>query len=167
MCIWQVWVKCDNNITTKVNFQGKFVWGIYFIPTFALEILVGLLATKRVHNPCFTNYKLKEDEKDFFAAFVSTIFAIAAMAQYRPSIIVSAGYQGANVSGVDKSKMPLEARAGVALDFGVYNNGAMELSVQPGLNFSMKGSLLVIRRKVKTSLYYFDASYPCERFASQ
>lgn len=95
-------------------------------------------------------------KKIFLAAFVSTIFAIAAMAQYRPSIIVSAGYQGANVSGVDKSKIASGARAGLALDFGVYNNGAMELSVQPGLNFSMKGFSLGDQEKVKTSLYYFD-----------
>ena len=70
-------------------------------------------------------------KKIILAAIASTVFAIGAMAQYRPSVIVSAGYQGANISGVKDSKIASGARAGVALDFGVLNTGAMELSIQP------------------------------------
>lgn len=107
----------------------------------------------------YPNVSLKIEfmKKIFFAALMSAIFAVGAMAQYRPSIIVSAGYQGANISGVKDSKIASGARAGVALDFGVYNNGAMELSVQPGLNFSMKGAAYKEGDfKAQNSLYYID-----------
>ena len=95
-------------------------------------------------------------KKIILAAFASAVFAIGAMAQYRPSVIVSAGYQGANISGVKDSKIASGARAGVALDFGLLNTGAMELSLQPGLNFSMKGLSFGDKEKVKNSLYYID-----------
>lgn len=95
-------------------------------------------------------------KKIIFAALLSTIFAIGAMAQYRPTFIVSAGYQGANVSGFDKAKIASGARAGLAVDFGVLNTGGMELSIQPGLNFSMKGFSLGDKESVKSSLYYMD-----------
>ena len=95
-------------------------------------------------------------KKIILAAFASAVFAIGAMAQYRPSVIVSAGYQGANISGVKDSKIASGARAGVALDFGVLNTGSMELSLQPGLNFSMKGLSFGDKEKVKNSLYYID-----------
>ena len=95
-------------------------------------------------------------KKIILAAFASAVFAIGAMAQYRPSVIVSAGYQGANISGVKDSKIASGARAGVALDFGVLNTGSMELSLQPGFNFSMKGLSFGDKEKVKNSLYYID-----------
>ncbi len=95
-------------------------------------------------------------KKIILAAIASTVFAIGAMAQYRPSVIVSAGYQGANISGVKDSKIASGARAGVALDFGVLNTGGMELSVQPGLNFSMKGFSYGDKEDIKNSLYYVD-----------
>lgn len=95
-------------------------------------------------------------KKIILAAIASTVFAIGAMAQYRPSVIVSAGYQGANISGFNDSKIASGARAGVALDFGVLNTGGMELSVQPGLNFSMKGFSYGEKESYKNSLYYVD-----------
>lgn len=95
-------------------------------------------------------------KKIILAAIASTVFAIGAMAQYRPSVIVCAGYQGANISGVKDSKIASGARAGVALDFGVLNTGAMELSIQPGLNFSMKGFSYGDKEDIKNSLYYVD-----------
>lgn len=95
-------------------------------------------------------------KKIILAAFASAVFAIGAMAQYRPSVIVSAGYQGANISGFENSKIASGARAGVAVDFGLLNSGAMELSLQPGLNFSMKGLSFGDKEKVKNSLYYID-----------
>lgn len=75
------------------------------------------------------------------------LLSIGAMAQSRPGIIVSAGYQGANVNvkAGDKTsevgnKMKSGARVGVALDIPVYNFGAGTLSIQPGLYYSMKGT---------------------------
>lgn len=78
-------------------------------------------------------------KKIIFAALMSSLFAIGAMAQSRPDIIVSAGYQGANMTGLEKSKMASGARVGVALDFAVADMGTMQFSVQPGVYYSMKG----------------------------
>lgn len=94
-------------------------------------------------------------KKIIFAALVSSLFAIGAMAQ-STSYIVSAGYQGAKLSGLDGAKMISGARAGVAVDFAVLNSGNMQLSVQPGLNFSMKGFSLNDKETVKSSFYYID-----------
>lgn len=94
-----------------------------------------------------------------FAALASSLFAIGAMAQSRPDIIVSVGYQGANVSNFESSKMVSGVRAGVALDFGVANMGTMQFSVQPGLNFSMKGwsaGSENLNVNKTTNLYYID-----------
>ncbi len=98
------------------------------------------------------------NKKIFLAALLSAIFAVGAMAQYRPGIIVSAGYQGANISNMKDTKIASGARVGVALDFAVYNSGNMQLSIQPGLNFSMKGASLNLtdNKKATTSLYYLD-----------
>lgn len=97
---------------------------------------------------------MNDMKKIILAALASAVFAICAMAQSRPSIIVSAGYQGANISNVDNAKMVSGVRAGVALDFSVLDMGTMALSVQPGVNFSMKGASL--GANLKTSLYYVD-----------
>lgn len=71
------------------------------------------------------------------------LLSIGAMAQYRSGIIVSAGYQGANIKvNQDNSgnKMKSGFRAGVAVDLPVYDFGAGVLSIQPGLYYSMKGT---------------------------
>ncbi|MBR8763668.1 hypothetical protein IX335_000883 [Porphyromonas levii] len=95
-------------------------------------------------------------KKIIFAALVSSLFAIGAMAQSRPGIIVSAGYQGSKVTGFDNAKIASGARAGVAIDVPVLTSGTMQLSVQPGLNFSMKGVDYGDKEKVSNSCYYVD-----------
>lgn len=95
-------------------------------------------------------------KKIIFAALVSSLFAIGAMAQSRPGIIVSAGYQGSKVTGFDKAKIASGARTGVAIDVPVLTSGTMQLSVQPGLNFSMKGVAYGDKEKVSNSCYYVD-----------
>ncbi|MBR8703863.1 hypothetical protein IX332_001024 [Porphyromonas levii] len=95
-------------------------------------------------------------KKIIFAALVSSLFAIGAMAQSRPGIIVSAGYQGSKVTGFDNAKIASGARAGVAIDVPVLTSGTMQLSVQPGLNFSMKGVAYGDKEKVRNSYYYVD-----------
>ncbi|TFH94883.1 porin family protein [Porphyromonas levii] len=96
-------------------------------------------------------------KKIIFAALVSSLFAIGAMAQSRPGIIVSAGYQGSKVTGFDNAKMSSGARAGVAIDVPVLTSGTMQLSVQPGLNFSMKGVTYGNDKvEIRDSFFYVD-----------
>lgn len=95
-------------------------------------------------------------KKIIFAALVSSLFAIGAMAQ-STSVIVSAGYQGAKITGSNDAKMVSGARAGVAVDIPVLNSGTMQLTVQPGLNFSMKGYKFGGENtNVVSNLYYID-----------
>lgn len=96
-------------------------------------------------------------KKIILAAFASAVFALGAMAQSRPGIIVSAGYQGANISNINDAKVASGARAGVAVDFGVLDAGNMMLSIQPGLNFSMKGVRMTEDSDSgKLNTYYLD-----------
>lgn len=93
--------------------------------------------------------------KKFFLAAILSIFAVAAMAQDRPTYIINAGYQGANLHYNDKesdNKMKPAFRVGVAVDFPVYYFGAGELSIQPGLYYSAKGS------KVSNKLYEYNVN---------
>lgn len=81
--------------------------------------------------------------KKIFLATLLSLFAVVAMAQSRPTFIVSAGYQGANISVNEKdagNKMKSGFRVGVAADINVYNFGTGVLSVQPGLFYSTKGA---------------------------
>ena len=102
--------------------------------------------------------------KKIFLATILSLFAVAAMAQVRPTFIISGGYQGANLSLNDKSdsnKMRSGFRAGVAADIVVYDLGTGELSIQPGLNYSIKGAqrtakLGDIRATYKVNLGYID-----------
>lgn len=97
------------------------------------------------------------------------LMSLVASAQVRPSIIVSAGYQGANMRNIGlesvKPKMLSGARAGVAVDMPLLESGVLGLSFQPGVNFSMKGykyagestsSLVSGKYNVTTNLYYLD-----------
>lgn len=81
--------------------------------------------------------------KKILMAFAAALVAIGASAQYRPSFIVSAGYQGANLITNEKeagNKVKSGFRVGVAADFAVYNFGNGALSIQPGLYYSTKGA---------------------------
>lgn len=77
--------------------------------------------------------------KKAILATVLGLFCMSAYAQYRPSFIVSGGYQGANVTNLDNSKLHHGFRVGVAADFGVYDDPSVALSIQPGVYYSWKG----------------------------
>lgn len=94
--------------------------------------------------------------KKIILSTILSLFAIAAMAQVRPTFIVSAGYQGANMNVNDKendNKMKSGFRVGATADFPVYNFGTGELSVQAGLYYSTKG---VKRENYAINLGYVD-----------
>lgn len=67
------------------------------------------------------------------------LFCMAAVAQNRPTFIVQAGYQGANVTNVESAEMLHGLRAGVAVDYAFVATPTYEFSLQIGLNYSMKG----------------------------
>lgn len=95
--------------------------------------------------------------KKIFLVTILSLLAVAAMAQVRPTFIISGGYQGANLSVNDKTnsnKMRSGFRAGVAADIVVYDLGTGELSIQPGLNYSIKGAKLT--DNIKVNLGYID-----------
>lgn len=76
-----------------------------------------------------------------FLTAVLTLFCMTAVAQNRTTVIVQAGYQGAKITEVENSEMHHGARAGIALDFAFVSSEALDLSLQSGLNYSMKGVL--------------------------
>lgn len=102
--------------------------------------------------------------KKIIMLVAASMLSIGAFAQYRPGIIVSAGYQGARTTMNDKgvgNSMKSGARAGVAVDLPVYNFGAGTLSIQPGLYYSMKGSQSVreiasLKTTTSTTLGYIE-----------
>ena len=74
-------------------------------------------------------------------AAAAALLSVGAFAQFRPSFIVNVGYQGANLMQKDvKFDLLSGLRAGVDVDMSVWNAGAMNLSVRPGLYYSMKGA---------------------------
>lgn len=103
-------------------------------------------------------------KKKILLALAAAFVAIGASAQYRPSFIVSAGYQGANLITSDKdagNKIKSGFRVGVAADFNVYNFGSGALSIQPGLYYSTKGakyegSFLGVKGTGTTNLGYIE-----------
>lgn len=84
--------------------------------------------------------------KKVILAAVLSLFAVGAMAQYRPSVIVSAGYQGANLNvkagdvKMAGNKIKSGFRVGAAFDLPVVQFGAGYFSIQPGLYYSQKGT---------------------------
>lgn len=102
-------------------------------------------------------------------AAAAALMTIGAYAQYRPSIIVSAGYQGANLKSSSsgyKSNIASGARVGIDADFNLYEGNNMYFSLRPGAHFSMKGakdqsgvdlgSLFNSKWTYTTHLYYID-----------
>lgn len=97
-------------------------------------------------------------KKTFLAAFVG-LFCLTATAQYRPTFIIQAGYQGANVSGNSaiKTDMHHGFRVGAAADFSVYTDDMVEMSIQPGVNFVTKGFAKNTENgKFSTTLNYIE-----------
>lgn len=88
--------------------------------------------------------------KIFIAATAALALSMSAMAQDL-SFIVNVGYQGANLTNIDTGKAKADLlsgfRGGVALDWTFLDFGAGELSLQPGVYFSMKGSQLNLSGK--------------------
>ena len=80
--------------------------------------------------------------KKILLAAAAALMTIGAYAQYRPTFIVSAGYQGASLKVENNSDTQLAsgARVGVDADFSVIDAGAVNFSIRPGVHFSMKGS---------------------------
>lgn len=90
------------------------------------------------------------------------LFCMAAVAQNRPTFIVQAGYQGANLTDAIDVKMLHGFRAGVTVDYAFITLPTYELSLQTGLNYSMKGyweeTHITTVGKVKSTnrLHYLD-----------
>ena len=100
-------------------------------------------------------------------AAAAALMTIGAYAQYRPTFIVSAGYQGASLKTENnETKLASGARAGLDVDFGIIDTGTVNFSVRPGVHFSMKGSkfeqgldlgsLLNTTTSFTDHLYYID-----------
>ncbi|MDO5035436.1 MAG: porin family protein [Porphyromonas sp.] len=104
--------------------------------------------------------------KRTFLAIALSIFTLGAMAQVRPSVIVSAGYQGANISTSkegDKMGNSVKSgfRVGAALDLAVADLGPAVFSIQPGLYYSTKGAKSASegdnsKGEIKTTLGYVE-----------
>lgn len=75
-------------------------------------------------------------------AAAAALVTLGAYAQYRPTFIVSAGYQGATLKSetLKDSKIASGARAGIDADFSLYDAEYMNISLRPGVHFSMKGA---------------------------
>lgn len=92
------------------------------------------------------------------------VFALGATANAQIGFIVRGGYQAANITGSPfDTKIANGARAGVAADINVYDGGMSRISIQPGVDFSMKGFKLgeidndkILSGSKSTNLYYVD-----------
>lgn len=92
------------------------------------------------------------------------VFALGATANAQIGFIVRGGYQAANITGSSfDTKIANGARAGVAADITVYDGGMSRISIQPGVDFSMKGYKVGEVKKddnvglsSTTNLYYVD-----------
>lgn len=80
--------------------------------------------------------------KKFLMVVAAGLLSIGAMAQYRPGVIVNAGYLGTNVVTNEKdagNKLRSSYRAGVSIDLPVVDLDFGLLSIQPGLYYASKG----------------------------
>ena len=92
------------------------------------------------------------------------VFALGATANAQIGVIVRGGYQAANITGSAlDTKMAHGARVGAAADITVYDGGMSRISIQPGVDFAMKGYKVgEIKKDDKaglsstTNLYYVD-----------
>ncbi|MDO4790301.1 MAG: porin family protein [Porphyromonas sp.] len=90
------------------------------------------------------------------------LFCMTAVAQNRPTFIIQGGYQGSNVLNGKDLNMLHGFRAGAAVDYAFVTSDTYELSLQTGLNYSMKGYWGKVRiatvgdLKVIARLHYVD-----------
>lgn len=94
------------------------------------------------------------------------VFALGATANAQIGVIVRGGYQAANITGLNpKGELLHGGRAGVAADITVYDGGMSRISIQPGVDFAMKGYQYKKETKVgettlganaSQTLYYVD-----------
>lgn len=85
---------------------------------------------------------------------------MAAVAQNRPTFIIQGGYQGANITKSEGLEMVHGFRVGAAVDYAFVTSDTYELSLQTGLNYSMKGAWgkdpLPPHNKIIFRLHYLD-----------
>lgn len=94
------------------------------------------------------------------------VFALGATANAQIGFIVRGGYQAANITGLNpKGEILHGGRAGVAADITVYDGGMSRISIQPGVDFAMKGYQYKKETKIgettlganaSQTLYYVD-----------
>ncbi len=92
------------------------------------------------------------------------VFALGATANAQIGVIVRGGYQAANITGSSiDTKIAHGARVGAVADITVYDGGMSRISIQPGVDFAMKGFKVgEIKKEDKvglsttTNLYYVD-----------
>lgn len=81
-------------------------------------------------------------KKIFMAALAAATLSVSANAQDL-SFIIQGGYQGAKLTSFDAQELASGFRIGAALDWRFLDLGVTELSLQPGVNFSQKGTNLI------------------------
>lgn len=81
-------------------------------------------------------------KKIILAALAAASFSLASNAQDL-SFIIQGGYQGAKLTNFDAQELASGFRIGAALDWQFLDLGIAELSLQPGVNFSQKGTNLI------------------------
>lgn len=88
------------------------------------------------------------------------LFCMTAVAQNRPTFIIQGGYQGANITKPEGLEMVHGFRVGAAVDYVFVTSDTYELSLQTGLNYSMKGAWgkdpLPPHNKIIFRLHYLD-----------
>jgi hypothetical protein len=90
------------------------------------------------------------------------VFAIGATATAQVGFTVHGGYEAANVKNLSTDgSLTSGARAGVALDIPVYQGDMSRISIQPGVDFAMKGAkmegtILGTKNTGTLSTYYID-----------
>ena len=81
-------------------------------------------------------------KKMILAALSALTLGLTANAQDL-SFILQGGYQGAKLTSFDAQELASGFRIGAALDWEFLDLGLAELSLQPGVNFSQKGTNLI------------------------
>lgn len=87
-----------------------------------------------------------------------TLFCMTTVAQNRPTFIIQGGYQGANLRNDERAKMTDGFRVGVAIDYAFVTSDTYQLSLQTGLNYSIKGFWTETQKDKRFSvrLHYLD-----------
>ena len=107
-----------------------------------------------------TNTKKNETMKKILT-LAFALFCITAVAQNRPTFIIQGGYQGANFTNAEDTKLAHGVRVGAAVDYAFVTSDTYDLSLQAGLNYSMKGAQGTFKAfgsslDVEFTLHYLD-----------